>query len=193
MKILKVLSLIAVLSTTIFAKEYVVSNNSEAKFTLKYQKTKDFEATFKELYGVINYDENTQVIHSLKGEVEVDSINPNSSLNSLILSDKILDSKKFQTISFVATHIQEDSVIGELTIKNVKRSVEFDLINSGIFLDKLYLTLNGTIKRSHFDLSWDELLDTGSSAVSNEINITINIEAKPSNDIEFQFKKEKKR
>ena len=41
------------------------------------------------------------------------------------------------------------------------------------------------IKRSYFDLTWDELLDTGSSALDNEIAIEIDIEAEKQEKLKF--------
>lgn len=86
--------------------------------------------------------------------------------------------KKIPKIKFVATKIEQDRIFGDLTIRNVTKNVEFDLENSGEFFGKIYLKISGKIKRSYFDLTWDELLDTGSSSVDNDIFIEIDIEAK---------------
>ena len=194
MKIFKIAIFLILLTNFSFAKEYkIVSDSSTAEFSLKYKKTEDIKGIFSDINGFVTYDDENSKISSLKGEVLVDFIdNLDNKIVSMIVSEKILDSSKYPTIKFSATKIDENRIFGDLIIKGVKRNVEFELINSGVFLDKLYFTLKGKLKRSYFDLSWDELLDSGSVAVSNEINLNINIEAKLYNDIEFQFKKEKK-
>lgn len=194
MKIFKIATLLMFLSTLGFSKEYVIlSDTSSAEFNLKYKKTEDIKGIFNDISGVIKYDENSSKINSLSGEVSVDFIeNIDNKLISIIVNEKILDSSKYPTIKFNATKIDENRIFGDVIIKDVKRNIEFELINNGVFLNKLYLTIKGKIKRSYFDLSWDELLDSGSVAFSNDVYLNINLEAKLKNDIEFQFKKEKK-
>ena len=74
---------------------------------------------------------------------------------------------------------------------NLNNILFLDIENSGIFLDKLYVTMSTTLKRSSFDLFWDVLENFGSSAVSNDIKVTINMEATLQNDLIFQHIKEK--
>lgn len=194
MNLLKIAFLSLFITTSIFAKEYIVNKSSSAVFKLKYQKTKDVQGYFNNLSGVIDYDESKNKIISLNGDITIDSIEVgNDILEELILSQKILNNKSFPKISFVAVKIEEDKIYGNLTIKNVTRSVEFDIENSGVFLDTLYLQIDGKIQRGSFDLSWDELLDIGSSAVSKDINISISIEANLKSDINFQYIKQIKK
>ena len=141
---------------------------------------------------MIIFDEKENIIKSIKGSVDTDSVSTqNGELTSLIISEKILNSKKYPEIEFVTEKISDDKVFGDIKINGVKRSVEFDIENSGIFLDKLYVTMSTTLKRSSFDLFWDVLENFGSSAVSNDIKVTINMEATLQNDLIFQHAKEK--
>lgn len=184
---------ILLLTPFLYAKEFVVdSKNSKANFQLTYQKTKQIDGSFQDISGIIVFDEKQNIIKSLKGSVDTDSITTeNRDLTTLIIGDKILNSKKQPEIEFVAEKISDDKVFGDITINGVKRSVEFDILNSGIFLDKLYISMNTTLKRSNFDLSWDVLDSLGSSAVSNDIKVTIDIEAVLQNELNFQYTKEK--
>ena len=193
MKTTKILLSILLLTPFLYAKEFVVnSKNSKANFQLTYQKTKQIDGSFQDISGLIIFDEKENTIKSLKGYVDTDSITTqNRELTALIIGDKILNSKKHPEIEFVAEKISDDKVFGDITINGVKRSVEFDILNSGIFLDKLYISMNTTLKRSNFDLSWDVLDSLGSSAVSNDIKVTIDIEAVLQNELNFQYTKEK--
>ena len=193
MKATKILFSILLLTPFLFAKEFVVnSKNSKANFQLTYQKTNIVDGSFQDISGLIIFDEKENIIKSIKGSVDTDSIaTQNGELTSLIISEKILNSKKYPEIEFIAEKITDDKVFGDITINGVKRSVEFDIENSGIFLDKLYVTMSTTLKRSSFDLFWDVLENFGSSAVSNDIKVTINMEATLQNDLIFQHAKEK--
>lgn len=193
MKATKILLSILLLTPFLYAKEFVVnSKNSKANFQLTYQKTNIVDGSFQDISGLIFFDEKENIIKSIKGSVDTDSVSTqNGELTSLIISEKILNSKKYPEIEFKAEKISDDKVFGDITINGVKRSVEFDIENSGIFLDKLYVTMSTTLKRSSFDLFWDVLENFGSSAVSNDIKVSINIEATLQNDLIFQHIKEK--
>lgn len=193
MKATKILLSILLLTPFLYAKEFVVnSKNSKANFQLTYQKTNIVDGSFQDISGLIIFDEKENIIKSIKGSVDTDSVSTqNGELTSLIISEKILNSKKYPEIEFVAEKISDDKVFGDITINGVKRSVEFDIENSGIFLDKLYVTMSTTLKRSSFDLFWDVLENFGSSAVSNDIKVSIHIEATLQNDLIFQHIKEK--
>lgn len=193
MKATKILLSILLLTPFLYAKEFVVnSKNSKANFQLTYQKTNIVDGSFQDISGLIIFDEKENIIKSIKGSVDTDSVSTqNGELTSLIISEKILNSKKYSEIEFIAEKISDDKVFGDITINGVKRSVEFDIENSGIFLDKLYVTMSTTLKRSSFDLFWDVLENFGSSAVSNDIKVSIDIEATLQNDLIFQHAKEK--
>lgn len=193
MKATKILLSIILLTPFLYAKEFVVnSKNSKANFQLTYQKTNIVDGSFQDISGLIIFDEKENMIKSIKGSVDTDSVSTqNGELTSLIISEKILNSKKYPEIEFIAEKISDDKVFGDITINGVKRSVEFDIENSGIFLDKLYVTMSTTLKRSSFDLFWDVLENFGSSAVSNDIKVSIDIEATLQNDLIFQHAKEK--
>ena len=193
MKATKILLSILLLTPFLYAKEFVVnSKNSKANFQLTYQKTNIVDGSFQDISGLIIFDEKENIIKSIKGSVDTDSVSTqNGELTSLIISEKILNSKKYPEIEFIAEKISDDKVFGDITINGVKRSVEFDIENSGIFLDKLYVTMSTTLKRSSFDLFWDVLENFGSSSVSNDIKVSIDIEATLQNDLIFQHAKEK--
>ena len=193
MKATKILLSILLLTPFLYAKEFVVnSKNSKANFQLTYQKTNIVDGSFQDISGLIIFDEKENIIKSIKGSVDTDSVSTqNGELTSLIISEKILNSKKYPEIEFIAEKISDDKVFGDITINGVKRSVEFDIENSGIFLDKLYVTMSTTLKRSSFDLFWDVLENFGSSAVSNDIKVSIDMEATLQNDLIFQHAKEK--
>lgn len=193
MKATKILLSILLLTPFLYAKEFVVnSKNSKANFQLTYQKTNIVDGNFQDISGLIIFDEKENIIKSIKGSVDTDSVSTqNGELTSLIISEKILNSKKYPEIEFIAEKISDNKVFGDITINGVKRSVEFDIENSGIFLDKLYVTMSTTLKRSSFDLFWDVLENFGSSAVSNDIKVSIDIEATLQNDLIFQHAKEK--
>ncbi|RXI26479.1 YceI family protein [Aliarcobacter trophiarum] len=195
MKATKIFFSILLLTPFLYAKEFIVnSKNSKANFQLMYQKSKVIDGSFQDITGLIIFDEKENIIKSLQGSVDTDSVTTqNKDLTALIIGEKILNNKKYPEIEFNADKITDDKVFGDIKINGVKRNIEFDIVNSGVFLDKLYISMNTTLKRSNFDLSWDVLDSLGSSAVSNDIKVTINMEATLQNELNFQQTKEKRK
>ncbi len=97
MKATKILLSILLLTPFLYAKEFVVnSKNSKANFQLTYQKTNIVDGSFQDISGLIIFDEKENIIKSIKGSVDTDSVSTqNGELTSLIISEKILNSKKY--------------------------------------------------------------------------------------------------
>ena len=91
MKATKILLSILLLTPFLYAKEFVVnSKNSKANFQLTYQKTNIVDGSFQDISGLIIFDEKENIIKSIKGSVDTDSVSTqNGELTSLIISEKI--------------------------------------------------------------------------------------------------------
>ncbi len=186
MKLIKLSFSTLALSTFLFASSYKIdSNSSTADFSIKYLKTQEIKGEFDNIVGEFSFDEKKSLLTSLKGEIELDSLSTSKDDLTTLISDKIFDIKKFPKMKFVATKIEQDRIFGDLTIRDVTKNIELDFENSGEFFGKIYLKLSGKIKRSYFDLTWDELLDIGSSVTDNDIFIEINLEANKEQKLNF--------
>ena len=110
MKATKILLSILLLTPFLYAKEFVVnSKNSKANFQLTYQKTNIVDGSFQDISGLIIFDEKENIIKSIKGSVDTDSVSTqNGELTSLIISEKILNSKKYPEIEFKAEKITDN-------------------------------------------------------------------------------------
>lgn len=70
---------------------------------------------------------------------------------------------------------------GDLTIRNITRPVTVEVEFAGIVVDpygqtKAGFTVDGTIRRKEFDLSWDTVTEAGQVVVSNDIRIHAEIQ-----------------
>ena len=182
-------------TTTLFAGNYAIDTSlSNANFTVKHLKVTNVTGTFNDMSGNFEYDEETNKLKSLKGEIVVSSINTaDEKRDEHLKSEDILNVKKFPKIFFKSTKIEDNIVYGDLTIRNVTKNIKLELENQA-FLDKqVIFSMKGETKRSYFDISWDELLETGSIAVSDEIKLTINIKGNLIEEPKHEEKKEDKK
>jgi polyisoprenoid-binding protein YceI len=102
-------------------------------------------------------------------------------------SPDFLDVERYPEMVFVSTAVaQVDDdvyrVTGDLTIKDVTRSVSIDFTLTGSALDPFGNTRVGfegalAIKRSDWDLTWNTVLDTGGVLVSDRIQVEFDVSA----------------
>ena len=102
-------------------------------------------------------------------------------------SPDFLDVERHPEMVFLSTgveHLDDDvyRVTGDLTIKEVTRSVSVDFTLTGSALDPFGNTRVGfegalAIKRSDWALTWNAVLDTGGVLVSDRIQIEFDVSA----------------
>ncbi|KOS62525.1 polyisoprenoid-binding protein [Lysinibacillus agricola] len=99
------------------------------------------------------------------------------------------DSEKYPTITFKSTNITKKSddeyaITGDLTIKDVTKSVTFDTEFNGKGTNPWGQEVYGfesvtTINREEFGLTWNAALETGGVLVGKDIKITVELEVNP--------------
>src|SRR5262249_2660743 len=98
-----------------------------------------------------------------------------------------LDTEKFPTLTFKSRRIEplgKDTyrLVGDLTIRDVTKETAFEVEHGGYVQDpwggrRVGFTAKGSIHRSDFGMLWNQRLDKGGAAVSDRIDITVEVEA----------------
>jgi polyisoprenoid-binding protein YceI len=101
-------------------------------------------------------------------------------------SADFFDVEKFPTMTFRSTGIdgrpgERFKLTGELTIHGVTRPVVLDVESEGQVKDawgglRSGFTATTKIKRSDFGLTWNQLLEAGGMAVSDDVKISLDIQ-----------------
>ncbi len=97
------------------------------------------------------------------------------------------DTEKFPQIKFKATkyedidHDGSYELYGDLTIKDITKSIKLDVEFGGLMKDpwgnvKAGFTINGKINRKDWGLNWNAPLETGGVLVSEEVRISCEIQ-----------------
>ena len=142
----------------------------------------DFEATF--VTGENPLDTKvTAVAH-------VVSVNTNdANRDGHLRQNDFFEADTFPTISFVSTGVKvkdaEDGefiVTGDLTLKGVTKSVDFEFELGGFATDpygnyKVAASAEAEINREDFGLSWNAALETGGVLVGEKVKITLDFQA----------------
>jgi len=183
MKILKLSLVSLAVSTALFAGTYNVdASHTNAGFTVKHMMITNVTGKFNDVAGAFEFDEKTNTLKSINGEIVVASINTaNEKRDEHLKAEDMFDVAKFQKITFKSTKIEKDAVYGDFTMKGVTKNIKLDLETSSVIKDpwgkqRTGFSLNGKIKRSDFGLTWNKALETGGVAVSDEVKLAIDIE-----------------
>ncbi|RIV68395.1 YceI family protein [Flagellimonas aequoris] len=88
---------------------------------------------------------------------------------------------KFESTSITKTDDGEYTLIGDLTIKGITKSVELDVEFGGFMKDpygneKAGFSFEGKINRKDFGLNWNAALETGGVLVSDEVKIAAEVQ-----------------
>ena len=183
MKILKLSLASIAVSSALFAGTYNVdASHTNAGFTVKHMMITNVTGKFNDVAGTFEFDEKTNTLKSINGEIVVASINTaNEKRDEHLKAEDMFDVAKFQKITFKSTKIEKDAVYGDFTMKGVTKNIKLDLETSSVIKDpwgkqRTGFSLNGKIKRSDFGIVWNKALETGGVAVSDDVKLAIDIE-----------------
>ena len=100
-------------------------------------------------------------------------------------SADLFDVERHPVAAFESTRIswngQSGSMTGDLTIKDITRSVTLDVTLLGVVTDpwdnqRAVFDARGRINREDWDITWNMLLGSGRLLVSNEIDLVFHVE-----------------
>lgn len=183
MKFLKLTMASLLVSTALFAGNYNVDvSHSNVGFKVKHMMISNVSGKFNDISGNFEYDETTNTLKALSGEIIVASINTaDEKRDKHLKTEELFDAAQFPKITFNATKIEKSAVYGDLTIKGITKYIKLDLQNGGVITDpwgkqRAGFELEGKINRKDFGITWNKVLEAGGVAVGDEIKLEIAIE-----------------
>jgi len=135
----------------------------------------DFQATAK-----TNGDDFNNAI--LEFSAKTASINTkNKDRDTHLKSDDFFNSEKFPEMTFVSKSFNGDTLVGDLTIRDVTKEITLDAELNGIAVDPYGQTKAGfemteNINRKDFNLTWSAVTEAGSIVVSDKVKLVIDVQ-----------------
>ncbi len=193
MKTVLVFLAVALLGAPAFAQTTwsLDKSHSNVKFAVKHMVISETEGAFKLFAGTVKAKDDTFADAQIEFTIDVASINTESDKrDGHLKSDDFFNAEKFPQAKFVgksfkATGKDKFTLTGDLTIRDVTKSVTWEVDFGGVIKDPYGNTKAGfkattTINRLEYGLKWNTLLETGGAVVSKDVKIVANIElAKP--------------
>ena len=158
------------------------ASHSEVGFKVKHLMISTVKGSFTTVMGTAEGE-----LDNLNISVTIDptSINTNDeNRDGHLKGADFFDVENFPSIDFVASNVNVNNgaITGEMTIKGVTKEVTLALDYNGKGVDpwgnvKHGFEISGKINRNDFGLTWNAALEAGGVLVSEEVALTIDIQA----------------
>ncbi len=163
-------------------------SHSQVEFAAKHMMITTVKGSIPELEGMIALDPTDAAASSAEVTFQAASITTRvADRDTHLKSGDFLDVETFPTITFRSTAVEGAvdgafKVVGDLTIKDVTKSVVLDARFEGQGTDpwggeRVSFLATGSIDRRDFGLTWNTALETGGVLVGNEIKLTLDVQA----------------
>ena len=172
-------------SSVVFAADtYTIDpNHTSFGFTVKHMMISNVPGEFDKFDGQVIYSPTDLANSKANVTIDVSSINTRiDKRDAHLKSPDFFDAAQFPTITFVSTKFTPTSITGNLTMKGVTKEVIIPVTISGPVKtmmggQAIGITGSVTINRQDYGVNWNKVLDQGGVAVSNDVAISISIEA----------------
>ncbi|MGZ3831693.1 MAG: YceI family protein [Mucilaginibacter sp.] len=159
--------------------------HSEVQFKVKHLVISTVTGSFKSFEGQFETEGDDFENASIDFSLDVNSIDTNQEQrDGHLKSPEFFDAETFPKISFKSTSFKktggdEYTLTGDLTIKDVTKSITLNVEHGGSAADfygntKAGFEITGKINRKEFGLTWDGITEAGSVVVGEDIKLIIN-------------------
>lgn len=163
------------------------ATHSEIGFKVRHFLSKT-PGRFAKFQGTIQIDDKDMAKSSVDVSIDVASISTdNENRDKHLKSPDFFDAEKFPVITFKSTSVKEMAkgqleVTGDFTMRGVTRKITFPITNLGTQASPMGVRagfVDGTLRinRKDFGVIWNKVLDNGGTMLSDEVDITLNVEA----------------
>ena len=166
-------------------------SHSNVKFSVTHMVVSEVEGSFKIFDGSLVASKADLSDAVVNFTIDVNSVNTdNEGRDGHLKKDDFFNVEKFPQMKFVSKSMKplgnnKYALTGDLTIRDITKSVTFDVTYGGQIPTKnregkesakAGFKAKTTIDRLAFGLKWDRALETGSLVVGKDVDVTILVE-----------------
>lgn len=162
--------------------------HSAANFSVRHMMITTVRGQFGGLKGTVKFDAKNPAATAIDASIDASTINTGEPKRDADLKgEEFFDIKRFPAMKFRSTKVEAAGagrlkVSGDLTINATTRPVLMDVegptppIKDTRGREKVGATATTRISRKEFGITWNQVLEAGGVAVSDEVSITIDLE-----------------
>lgn len=179
--------LLLVLATYAFGAEFNIdSAHSGAQFAVRHMMVSKVRGSFSKITGKVSYDPKNLAATSIDATIDVTTVNTQDAKRDAHLkSPDFFNVEQFPSMTFKSKKVTAASggqvqVVGDLTLHGVTKEVALAVTPSDAVKTPQGVRMGATattkINRQDFGVTWSRKMDGGGVVVSDEVDITIDIE-----------------
>lgn len=167
------------METIVKTKWNIDSAHSEIGFKVKHMMISTVKGHFEEYTASVEASDDTFTDAIFNFTAKTGSINTkNSDRDNHLKSDDFFNSEGFPDMTFHSKSFDGNTLIGDLTIRDVTKEVSLDVDFNGVAVDpygqtKAGFEIRGKINRKDFNLTWSAVTEAGNVVVSDTVNLVI--------------------
>ena len=161
--------------------------HSEIRFKVKHLVISTVTGSFKTFDANMETEGDDFENASITFEADTASVDTNNpDRDGHLKSDDFFNAEeypkmKFESSSFKKTGDNEFKLTGDLTIRDITKEVELEVVLGGTVVDpygqtKAGFELNGTINRKEFGLKWSAVTEAGNLVVADDVKLMLNVQ-----------------
>ncbi|WP_221410429.1 YceI family protein [Apibacter muscae] len=159
------------------------NSHSEVFFKVKHMVISTVTGEFTSFKSSIVSETDDFTNAKFEFSADINSINTKiTDRDNHLKSADFFDAEQYPTLSFHSTSgLQNNSIKGNLTIKNVTKEITLDVDFGGVINDpwnnqRAGFEMTGKISRKEFGLTWNQLTEAGGMVVGDTVKLIINAE-----------------
>lgn len=164
------------------------AGHSSVDFSVKHMMIANVKGTFKDFDATIEADPADLTTANIEFSVETASVDTrNNDRDAHLRSGDFFDVENHPKMTFKSTSITKNDdgeydVTGDLTIKGTTKPQTFSVTFEGSGKDpwgneKAGFSVEGSINRSDYGLTWNAALETGGVLVGDKVKISLDVQA----------------
>ncbi len=161
--------------------------HSEVQFKVKHLVISTVTGSFGSFDGQIETDGEDFENANATFTADIDSISTNNEdRDQHLKSDDFFNAKEYPQLTFESKNFEKTGdgkykVTGDLTIRDITKEIELDVVHGGTVGDpygqtKAGFEVNGTINRKEFGLTWNAVTEAGNVVVGDKIKLQLNVQ-----------------
>lgn len=170
------------METMTTTKWSIDQSHSEIAFKVKHMMISTLTGHFEDFTASLESSAENFKDAKFEFEAKIDSINTkNKDRDNHLKSGDFFDAASFPTMKFTSTSFDGEKLTGDLTIKDVTKTINLNVDFNGVAVDpygqtKAGFEIKGEINRKDFGLTWSAVTEAGNIVVSDTVKLAVEIQ-----------------
>jgi len=170
------------MSTVAETKWHIDPFHSEISFKIKHMMISTIRGHFEDFTATIESDTEDFKDANFSFVAKTDSINTkNKDRDQHLKSDDFFNTAEFPEITFKSKSFDGNTLIGDLTIRDITKEIVLVADFNGIVVDpygntKAGFEVLGSINRQDFNLNWSAITEAGKVVVGNTVKLIADLQ-----------------